>query len=269
MNNVIIPEIIFKLKQIDDHYSEKFGLETLGFHIDLESADYDLTPPDLISFAWTGGDGIHFGFLTDFSELKDLTQAYIVCVSPTNDPPIKIVARNINEFLIIVCQLKDAEALDDLDFDIPEKEWLTEIELELDENNEDFNNTMQMIQILKSEFNLKEMSSIYDYIEEVRLERAKSISLTSLDGLGVLRTDKSNKNTVPKFDFTNKAENNIKKMKSFINKATYDQKLVFCRDAQFSFILSPDYDHDIQKFVAEILFDIGLENESNIILSVK
>jgi hypothetical protein len=56
---------------------------------------YFITPPDLITFISTGGDGIHFGFLTDFGQVEDLEEAYIVCVSPTNDPPLKIVARNL------------------------------------------------------------------------------------------------------------------------------------------------------------------------------
>ncbi len=44
----------------------------IGFRPSLQDDSYSITPPDLIPFANTGGDGIHFGFLTDFGSVSTL-----------------------------------------------------------------------------------------------------------------------------------------------------------------------------------------------------
>jgi hypothetical protein len=93
-----------------------------------EDYRYPDTPPDLLPFACTGGDGIHFGVLTDFGTARALDRAPIVCVSPTNDPAVTLVAANIKEFLAVVCRLGDAEALDGMPTGLAEeKGWLADL----------------------------------------------------------------------------------------------------------------------------------------------
>ena len=71
-------------------------------------------PPDVIFFAETGGGGIHFGLLTDFTSVSNLKQTPIVCITPTNYPPIRLVARNIQEFLNLASSVPYVEMLESL-----------------------------------------------------------------------------------------------------------------------------------------------------------
>lgn len=96
-----IPDEIYKLYELEKELNDiDLSLDMIGFRPSIHDDSYSITPPDLIPFANTGGDGIHFGFLTDFGSVPALTEAPIVCVSPTNDPPIRYMANNIKEFLI-------------------------------------------------------------------------------------------------------------------------------------------------------------------------
>lgn len=69
-----------------------------------------MSPYDVIPFANIGCDGIHYGFITDFGMVSDLENAFIACISPMDDfdAHIKIVARNIREFVSLVCTMKSA-----------------------------------------------------------------------------------------------------------------------------------------------------------------
>ena len=107
-----VPKEIHLLHALEEKLNkEGLSLDIIGFQPVTDLFIYHITPPDLIPFAHTGGAGIHFGFLTDFSEVRDLYDAPIVCVSPTNDPPIRYMARNITEFLNLVASVPHAEML--------------------------------------------------------------------------------------------------------------------------------------------------------------
>jgi hypothetical protein len=74
----------------------------IGFYLSLEHSGYFNTPFDVIAFGWTGVDGEHFGFLTDFGSADDLENAPIVMVSPMNfDQPTVLIANNIQTLLRI------------------------------------------------------------------------------------------------------------------------------------------------------------------------
>ena len=93
-----VPKEIHMLNTLEEKLNkEGLSLDIIGFQPVTDLFIYHITPPYLIPFAHTGGAGIHFGFLTEFSEVQDLYDAPIVCVSPTNDPPIRYMARNITE----------------------------------------------------------------------------------------------------------------------------------------------------------------------------
>ncbi|GGA23149.1 SMI1/KNR4 family protein [Psychrobacillus lasiicapitis] len=95
-----IPEEVYRLIQLEMNLQkEGLSLDTIGFIPITDYYYYSITPPDLIPFASTGGNGIHFGFLTDFHDVRVLKDAPIVCVSPTNDPPVRYIARNFEEFI--------------------------------------------------------------------------------------------------------------------------------------------------------------------------
>lgn len=79
----------------------------LGFYLDNQLSGYPGTPLDVVTFGRTGGDGEHYGFLTEFGAVTNLENAPIVMVTPMNfDQPAVVVADNIREFLRIA--LKDS-----------------------------------------------------------------------------------------------------------------------------------------------------------------
>src|SRR4051812_6794650 len=82
-----IPKSLDKLITLEKQLNHEGVLNyggLLGYYFSYEGIDsrYLNTPLDLISFARPGVDGIHYGFLTDFGQVKNLETAYIVRVSP-------------------------------------------------------------------------------------------------------------------------------------------------------------------------------------------
>ncbi|OXS58778.1 hypothetical protein B1A99_12460 [Cohnella sp. CIP 111063] len=65
---------------------------------------YECTPERSITFARTGGDGIHFAWIADRRGVSDdLCEAPVICVSPMDfDNPVRAVARNIRDFFSLV-----------------------------------------------------------------------------------------------------------------------------------------------------------------------
>ena len=87
-----------KLQNEDIYNGEEFE-----FWIDFQDdSRYSICSIDAIPFASTGNNGIHFAFLTDFGRNKNLNQAQIICVAPTYDPPVNIIAENLYEFLSLL-----------------------------------------------------------------------------------------------------------------------------------------------------------------------
>ena len=90
-----MPPTIEKLHKLDKEIEKKgYSLGDLSLFLEFDFSPYESTPYDVITFASTGCDGIHFGFLTDFGTVSDLENAFVVCISPMDfDSHIKIVTR--------------------------------------------------------------------------------------------------------------------------------------------------------------------------------
>ena len=102
-----IPTIIQKIK---NYISTNNLYDFFGFRLTFDFR-YNITPLDIVHFAYTGGNGIHFGFLTDFGLVNSLDDAPIVIIAPTYDPPIRLVAKNLLDFLTYFPTIYDAEDL--------------------------------------------------------------------------------------------------------------------------------------------------------------
>ena len=71
MDHTQFLEMIFKLIELEERLNKKeHSLDPIGFMPITQHFSYWITPPDVIPFAHTGGNGIHFGFLTDFGKWK-------------------------------------------------------------------------------------------------------------------------------------------------------------------------------------------------------
>lgn len=236
-----VPETINRLFQLQQELdAEGLTLGIIGLRITDETFFYHITPPDVIPFASTGGAGIHFGFLTDFGAIADLEAAPIVCVSPTNDPPIRYLARNINEFLRMVVTLPYAE---DLEAYWP---WKEDVKIErliaqhAEYAEEKWLRTRAIIrERLKDHFQLTEIE-VGKTIREALKERASAVAMETFDGLGVIgKTSSQNR----KFRFDperSESDGERQRMEEFLETADETEKLAFIRDVFYWYVLTPD-----------------------------
>jgi hypothetical protein len=80
----------------------------------LENGDYECTPTNTLSFARTGGDGVHFSVLNARDETADGPVVMTVPMAEAN----LVVAETLSEFLGIGCQTGWFE-LEQLAYDAP------------------------------------------------------------------------------------------------------------------------------------------------------
>ncbi|WP_342541595.1 hypothetical protein MHH33_09625 [Paenisporosarcina sp. FSL H8-0542] len=260
-----IPREIHQLFQLEEEFAEKgLSLSQIGFQPFNQFDPYAITPPDLIAFASTGGDGIHFGFLTDFHSLSDLTEAPIVCVTPTNDPPIRYMARNIREFLDLAFSVPYVEMLETI--------WSYENEQQAQELAKEFGKDAprkwkkdreRILTRCREVFGTKKVD-VVSYLHEVKKERAESIHMATLDGLGV--TDQ-NSETTSKASFTFSEERKcdekeMKRMRLFLSQANELEKLAFIRNANYWYIVTSGYDEAVWELIQELLTSMGLHDEA-------
>lgn len=268
------PELLTKL----ENFQKNGGIwEELGFYIEFDHY-YPMTPLDVIPFAGTGGDGIHFGFLTDFGNEEDLENSPIVCISPSNHPPVKLVAKNLKDFLRIVTVIGFAEFLDE-DYEseeeiktrlaewdaVSEKDWkgnpLSQSEIE--EAKKSLEKTLKQRENLRSvmriEMEITPMDSIVSYISHLRKERAKEIELVDAYDIGINLTCKDE---IKEYQYEDK---DIPKITLYLKNASQCEKILFYRNATYHFILSEDYDKEIKKLLIESLKNDGFKRESKIL----
>lgn len=261
-----IPVEVFKLIELEEKLKkEGQSLDTIGFMPITHHFSYHITPPDFIPFAHTGGNGIHFGFLTDFGKNKDLNEAPIACVSPTDDPPIRYLARDIGEFLNLASSVPHVEMLENF----WPYESTTSMESILNEFNSEpdieWNNQREWVFRHLQETFKTEPLQVQAYVQEVLKERKEKIAIPTFDGLGIvgsLDPDKQGR----RYSFDDQRRQNgeeLIRMKNFLTSANTEEKLAFIRDAYFWYILTPDNDGEVLKLVVELLRSLKLSNEVN------
>ncbi|WP_336866250.1 hypothetical protein [Peribacillus frigoritolerans] len=259
-----MPPTIEKLNKLEkDIEKEGYSLGDLSLFLEFDFSPYENTPYDVITFASTGCDGIHFGFLTDFGTVSDLENAFVVCISPMDcDSHIKIVARNIREFVNLVCTMKDALTISN--FNIQEEEGqyirllkeLKQVEPEDEEFEENANYVVEkIIATLGSEL----IEDVYHYVErKVRTEREQQTILPTFDGLGIIPVESVTSNHIL-YKLEKDMKINLEEVKSFFNSATTESKLAFIRDAQFTYLISDEI--ELKELVINEMIKLGLNDE--------
>lgn len=249
------PQILEKLEKFQK--KELANWESLEFLIDY-NINYSITPIDVIPFISTGNNGIHFGFLTDFGRIKDLNKAPIVCIAPSYDPPINIIAKDINQFLSFVAYSEQSSLLagvyeNEKDFEKRKTEyleWQMEDKYVLERKN--------TIQILEDNFGINKENNIISKIKILKNEREKTIDIKTSDGVGIKF---KNSEEVIEFNYSKDS----KKVKLFLTNSNLNSRLKFYREATFQYILSDKYDKEIKKLIIEFLKKDGFEKEAEII----
>ena len=130
-----MPPTFQKLQELQDELEkEGYSLDSLGIMLDTDDCSYYVTPCDVITFATTGSDGIHFGLLTDFGCVSDLEDAYVVYISPMDfGSAVFLAARNLKEFIDLLFTMKDSMEIGNF----LSIEMADELEEEFEEDNRD------------------------------------------------------------------------------------------------------------------------------------
>lgn len=255
-----IPEDVVKLVRLEQELrKKKMTLDLIGL-IPIETQyAYAITPIDVIPFANTGGDGIHFGFLTDFGRVSNLAEAPIICVTPTDDPPIRLRARSLDEFLQMATSVPHVELLERFWPGTDEEKITNEME---EFRTDEFDRVREPIRSRLRETFQKEAVDVASCIRQALDERQQAIALPTLDGLGVVAYQ--DEVAEKRYTFNpnrSQDEQELASMRAFLEGANVTEKLAFVRDASYWYILAPDYDDKILQLIREILHTLQLEDE--------
>jgi len=256
-----VPKEIHQLIGLEKELQkERLSLARIGLMPVKQFDSYAITPPDVIVFAETGGGGIHFGFLTDFSSVSNLNEAPIVCVTPTNFPPIRLVARNIREFLNLASSVPYVEMLESL-WAFSNFEQVTELfrVFEKDSSSNGTNEREAIFSRFRKTFGTQPIE-VLPYLSSVKKERSASIEMQSLDELGVVLNDSEVKSW-QSFTFSQDHscdEEEIGRMHIFLGQANVVEKLAFVRDANYWFVASSGYDEAVWELLIELLKSMNL-----------
>lgn len=256
MINYQMPEIINELIELQDR--KIYDGEEFEFWIDFHSNfRHSICPIDAIPFASTGNNGIHFAFLTDFGRNSNLNEAPIICVAPSYDPPVNIVAYNLKDFLGIVTTIENSTLLADsyknqIDFDIRKNEWFDGFLSEpiIAEPRR------KLASKLKSKFNLKEFDQLVKYLNKIREERKSLVDYRSMDGLGIIKVKDEE---ISEFQYSRKLED----VSKFLSNSNKNSRLLFYRNSYFAYILTKGYDEDIRTITIQYLEKDGFLDEAN------
>lgn len=167
--------------------------------------------------------------------MTDLSDAYIVRVSPMNfEQPVELIARNLHDFLCMLCfhpQLLDWDA-------------------EQSPLHEQVSTALQ----------LKPIETSCTYLARLQQIRMQSITMATLDGIGVAHHLEHEKEAMSLFNFENKDTLTLNEVIKFFHQATYPAKLGFLRDAQSKGLI---WDNDaVKQFIKEQLIHLGLHAEA-------
>ena len=257
-----IPDEVLKLNELEKELNAMdLSLDRIGFQPCSPDFTYSITPPDLIPFAHTGGGGIHFGFLTDFGAATTLTEAPVVCVSPTNDPQIRYMAGNITEFLNLISSVPHAEMLENI-WSNPTEAFIQEVFKEAAEySTPDWEADREKVaEHFKNKFDTQQVK-FGDALQEAQEKRMNDVILSTKDGLGIVGEDSGI--TYKRFEFDmNHSDDQLARINDYLKKSSTVEKLAFIRDANYSYILSPDYDKELLQLVIELLESMNLDDEA-------
>lgn len=260
-----IPNEVYQLIKLEEELvKDGLTLATIGLIPSIEFEPYSITPPDLIPFASTGGDGIHFGFLTDFNEVPSLNVAPIVCVTPTNDPPIRYMAKNIREFLSLAASVPYVEMLESCWKFKDEKQMVDMFkEFESDTSASWQKQRARIFTRFKETWELQSIE-LFGYLNDGKKERLSSSIISTHDGLGIVSKGKGN-GTNQRFTFSEQRtcdEKEIERMHHFLRQANKEEKLAFIRDANYWYILTSGYHEAAWELIIELLRSLEMYDDA-------
>jgi hypothetical protein len=261
-----IPEEVCKLYELERELNEvDLSLYIIGLQPCLHDYCDPISPPDFIPFASTGGDGIHFGFLTDFGQVPTLSEAPIVCVSPTNDPPLRYIANNIKDFLDLVSSVPHAEMLEGF-WANPDENHIRQVMIEFvkDSPSDWIEKRWMVAERLKDKFETHQKQVGY-YLQQAQDQRAKFISTSTLDGLGIVGskedTDTYTSYTIDFEKYFNQSldHQDFINIHDYLKKSNRIEKLAFIRD--IIYVVRTDFEENSFNLVIDLMESLNLHDE--------
>ncbi|GMK38071.1 hypothetical protein PCCS19_11250 [Paenibacillus sp. CCS19] len=259
-----VPEELLFLSELDKQYSSIYEHDSLlGAYISLNNFRYSITPLDVIPFGRTGVDGIHLGFLTDYSQCDALDNAYIVCVSPMDfEKPISILSRNIRELLALWIAVGDPCLMDAYKYYSREDQFnkfLRKHEKGLYERSIKLEPYFDMF---IQQFDIEPITDVYQYLHSVQQMRHEEKVLPTLDGLGVIRCTSNSGGHKP-YTVTQNGTYKVDEISEYLSGCSMETKLALIRDLQFHHALS---DENLVDFIYRELLKDNLVDEANNLL---
>lgn len=249
-----VPPMIHRLYELQAELGRAMDLD-MGLIMQERDCRYSCTPVDFIPFARSGGDGIHYCFVTDFGTVQDLEHANIAVVSPMDfDDAIWLVAKNMNDFLRIICT--DRTVL----YNNPNtsRKIFEKTEEQVAEALAD--KQSPSIQRLKQFFGLNEIADMAEYIRSVQDDREQAICIQTLDTIGIVPLSGQKMSTAAQplsIDW-----NDERGMDALLKDASPETKLAFIRDAQHqNYIVNEMNERRIQKSCKKLLLELKLIHE--------
>lgn len=257
------PASLIKLESVIK--TRKIDTETIGFYL-YESKPYIPAPTDIIPFATTGGDGCYFAFLTDYGYYKNLEEAPIVFISPTDfdekhpNQANKLFARNFRDFLRIMITMQYAEIvrfkeLTKMDFD---KEIQTmQADINSNASAERIKLREQTIGAIKKEYNIDEINDLHGYYSMLEFDRKQENYVALKDGLGL--------KTQLKDRFINKDFSNKSLLSESLEYTSKIERISFYREAPYIYKHYTDEYQEVVRLLAEYLNLDGFHREAKIL----
>ncbi len=233
----------------------------LHFYLSLENFRYFNTPSDVVVFGNIGVDGIHFGFLTDYSSITDLELAPIVCICPMDfERPTRIVANNLREFLRV--NMTDKELFynqfeSEENYSAVKKRWAEEALYQLSENDKLVKE--KVTKLFLEKLLLPIIDNPYLYVRSIELDRQSKVSIQTQDGLGITTPLlPGEKQTL--FQIQPHTEPNLELLKKYLYSAPVASRLALFRDIQLNYVL---HDHlELHEIVVKAMINMGLTDEA-------
>ena len=249
MDNIALPEIILLIEKLQATRLF-FDTEAFEFYIDYsDKSRYSICPIDAIPFGRTGHNGIHFAFLTDFKTKFEYENLPIICIAPSYDPPVNLVAANIYDFFSLLMTIHLSTLLaDDYqnhdDFIKKRNEFLEGFRSETKYKRK----REEQAEFISKKFNLRRIENVVNYLSEIKRERSKIVK-TYIPQYSTLGVNPIKDEQIKKIELTK----DLNKISEFLNSSNKSSRLQFYRDCTNYFILSEKHDSQIRDLIIEYL----------------
>ena len=176
---------------------------------------------------------------------------------------MKIIARNLGEFIDVILTLKDASIIENLLNYSKKKDYDTFLKWaakEAEEEPEHFQKSTYVCNRIQQELNRKTIDNLFEYVEVIVPEQRKKVApIATFDTLGVVSPDG---NPIQEtFAMNRDSMIILKDLKNFFKRNDEETKLATIRNLQFFYLIQDD--DKLKECVKAEMLKMGLTDEVN------